>query len=330
MRVSVVVTLYNKAQYLKRCLQSICAQTFSGFELIVVDDGSTDAGEQIARTFGDARIRLIQQQNAGPGAARNRGLAEAQGEYVAFLDADDEWLPDYLSRAVIALDTHPTAASTTCQYREYPTAKDIQELWRTRAITEGLHRITEDTDPVFLMYAVAYMHPCTTLARASVLKQLSGFYDRDRCLYAEDAFLFLQVALHHHVHFSLEPLTLIYRDAAQLSGNLAACRPMEPFLAHPELVQASCPPDLRQLLQQFLAVRAFKTACVFGFWGNWREARRVRLQYWGAGSWKLPHSVTSLICATAVGSLLGAAWRRLRRVEHRSTLLRPFLYKAVR
>lgn len=310
MRVSVVVPLYNKAQYLKRCLQSICAQTFSEFELIVVDDGSTDAGGHIARTLGDARIRVIQQQNAGPGAARNRGLAEVQGEYVAFLDADDEWLPDYLSRAVLALDAHPTAASTTSQYREYPATKDIQELWRNRGITEGLHRVTEDTDPAFLMYAVAYMHPCTTLARVAALQELSGFYDKDRCLYAEDAFLFLQVALRHHVHFSLEPLTLIYRDAAQLSGNLAACRPMEPFLAHPELVQAGCPPALRRLLQQFLAARAFKTACVFGVWGNWREARRVRRQYWGAGSWKLPYSMASLICATAVGPLLGAVWRR--------------------
>jgi len=210
MRVSVVIPLYNKARYINRCLRSICAQTFSDFELIVVDDGSSDGGGQIARAFGDARIRVIQQQNAGPGAARNRGLAEAQGEYIAFLDADDEWMPGYLARAVTALDTHLTAASTTCQYREYPVTKDIQELWRNRGITEGLNRITEDMDPVFLLYAVAYMHSCTTLSRASVLKQLRGFYDKDRCLYAEDAFLFLQVALNHHVHFSLDPLTLIY------------------------------------------------------------------------------------------------------------------------
>ncbi len=312
MRVSVIVPLYNKAQFISRCLSSICAQTLSEFELIVVNDGSTDGSERIAEMFVDVRIRVIHQQNAGPGAARNRGLAEARGEYVAFLDADDVWLPEYLMRAVTLLDAHPTAASTTCQYREYPSTADIEELWHKRGIREGSCQISQDTDPGFLVYAVAYMHPCTTVIRAKVIRQLGGFYDRERCRYAEDAFLFLQVALNHPVHFTLEPLTLIYRDAAQLSKNLTGCRPIEPFLVHPELVQSSCPSELRSLLVKFLAARAFKTACVFGFWGNWREARRIRHQYHHEANWQIPYSMASLVCTTPIGSLVGSAWRRVR------------------
>ena len=96
MRVSVIIPLYNKEPYVRRALSSIRAQTFEDFEVIVVDDGSTDEGARAVESFDDARVRLVHQQNAGPGAARNRGIAEARGELLAFLDADDEWTPTYL------------------------------------------------------------------------------------------------------------------------------------------------------------------------------------------------------------------------------------------
>src|SRR5687767_12772807 len=98
--VSVIVPLYNKGPYVRRMLDSISAQTFSDFELIVVDDGSTDDGPVQVDRHPDRRIRMVRQANAGPGAARNRGISEASGELIAFLDADDEWLREYLACAV--------------------------------------------------------------------------------------------------------------------------------------------------------------------------------------------------------------------------------------
>jgi glycosyltransferase involved in cell wall biosynthesis len=91
MRVSVIVPLFNKAKYIERALRSITAQALSDFEVIVVDDGSTDGGARIAESHPDPRFRLIRQPNAGPGAARNHGAAEARAPYLAFLDADDAW-----------------------------------------------------------------------------------------------------------------------------------------------------------------------------------------------------------------------------------------------
>src|SRR5262249_7159571 len=88
LRVSIITPLYNKAPYIRRTLDSVAAQTFRDFELIVVDDGSTDGGERLVADYVDERVRLIRQPNAGPGAARNRGIAEARGELLAFLDAD--------------------------------------------------------------------------------------------------------------------------------------------------------------------------------------------------------------------------------------------------
>lgn len=98
--ISVVIPLYNKADTIERTLESVFAQTYKDYEIIIVDDGSTDGSAEIVERIADSRIRLIRQKNAGVSAARNRGVREAKGEYIAFLDADDEWMVDYLQSQI--------------------------------------------------------------------------------------------------------------------------------------------------------------------------------------------------------------------------------------
>ncbi len=106
--VSVVIPTYNRAHVLGRALKSVLAQTFDDFEVLVVDDGSTDDTEDLVTAFGDSRIRyLAQSENRGVGAARNRGLREARGEFVAFLDSDDEWHPKKLDRQIAVFRDRP-------------------------------------------------------------------------------------------------------------------------------------------------------------------------------------------------------------------------------
>jgi glycosyltransferase involved in cell wall biosynthesis len=95
---SVIIPLYNKAQYIASAVRSVIEQEFRDFELIVVDDGSTDESvSRLTSAAADPRFRLIRQANAGEGAARNRGMSESRGGLIAFLDADDEWMPTHLS-----------------------------------------------------------------------------------------------------------------------------------------------------------------------------------------------------------------------------------------
>lgn len=101
--VSVVIPLYNKEQTVVHTLGTVIAQTYNNFEVIIVDDGSTDNSVQVIRdNFDDKRIRIIHQENGGVSSARNRGIEESKGELIAFLDADDEWLEDYLETVVTA------------------------------------------------------------------------------------------------------------------------------------------------------------------------------------------------------------------------------------
>ncbi len=108
--VSVIMPLYNKAQYVVRAVESVLAQSYTNFELLVIDDGSTDDGPSKVEAVSDSRIRLIKQQNAGVSAARNRGINEAKGKWIAFLDADDFWMKDYLTQQIELLERNPDLA----------------------------------------------------------------------------------------------------------------------------------------------------------------------------------------------------------------------------
>ena len=98
-KISVILPVYNSQKFIKKAIESVLDQTFSDFELIIVNDGSTDSTLDIIRDFKDKRIRLLNQSNQGPGAARNNALEMADGDYVMFLDSDDWYSPDALETA---------------------------------------------------------------------------------------------------------------------------------------------------------------------------------------------------------------------------------------
>ena len=313
MRVSIIIPLYNKERWIRRALDSVANQSYTDFELLIVNDGSTDGGAQIVANYGDDRFRLITQPNAGPGAARNRGIAEAKGELLAFLDADDDWLPNYLEDSIRLLDSWgEEVASVSSGYFEHPTGLSREPMWRNRGITEGPFRLHHNTPPLAAVYRLAYISPWSTVVRTRVVRKWGGFYSRNRCLYAEDSYLWLKLLLNETMAFHLDPIVRFHVEASELSKNILGARPLEPFLLDPSEIEAVCPSHLRLLLSNILAIRAFKTACVLGYWGRWREARSMRNRFSVPGSWKLPYYIPGMICSTPIGATLGQVGRALK------------------
>jgi glycosyltransferase involved in cell wall biosynthesis len=196
-RVSIVLPIYNRAATLPRCVASVLAQTFSEFELIAVDDASTDNSTSIAEQFADPRIRLLRhEKNAGPSAARNTGIRAARGEFIALIDSDDEWLPDKLRQQIGLLDAR-AADVCVCEYfiidRETARRQRLPEnsSWR-----DDLHMRCE-------------LGNGTTLVLRRGVADAVGPLDETLRLY-EDWDWVLRIVEKHVLHIVHEPLARIH------------------------------------------------------------------------------------------------------------------------
>ena len=167
-RVSVVIPTFNRPVLIKRALWSVFEQTFDDFEVLLVDDGSTDETPEVLAAFRDVRLRTVGlEQNQGGARARNVGIERARGEWVAFLDSDDTWLPEKLERQLALADSDRTASVFYCScYRDDP--KRGRYIQTDQDIPNG--------DP--LEGLLRDRRPKTTsvfLVKRDVLRQLGGF-----------------------------------------------------------------------------------------------------------------------------------------------------------
>ena len=319
MDVSVVVPLYDKAPWVQRALASISRQTWGRFEVVVVDDGSTDGSDRLARAHAvnDRRFRVVRQQNAGPGAARNAGVAQARGDVLAFLDADDEWSPYFLEDAVRALQAWPTVSSVTLGHRVVPGDAKRQRLWKRRRLPFGIFRTTPDVEVMRLVHVLAYMSPCATVIRREAFERHGGFYAERRCTYGEDAWLFLRLLLSGPVGLLPEPRVTFHLDASGLSANHARARPVEPFLEEPGPLSLATPRELLPLLRRFLSIRASKTALMLAFWGRADEARSLLERYAAERHPLQPWALPAQLAASRWGQWFGALARAVPALRHR-------------
>lgn len=117
MKYSVVIPLYNKGHYIENTIASVLRQSFDDYEIVIVNDGSTDDSLATARKYASDKIRVIDQKNQGVAVARNTGIYNARGAYIAFLDADDEWHPDYLETIDTLTTAHPQSDMFVTAYQ---------------------------------------------------------------------------------------------------------------------------------------------------------------------------------------------------------------------
>ncbi len=172
--ISVIIPLFNKEREIARALRSVLKQSFADFEIVVVDDGSTDRSVEEVAQINDARIRIIRQANAGVAAARNRGVAEARYDWVAFLDGDDEWRGDFLNKMFELIRHYPQCAVHACSYDFCDNQGKITPAVLRRIKFAGEHGIMENYFEV-----ACHSHPplCSSavVIRKTALTTIGGF-----------------------------------------------------------------------------------------------------------------------------------------------------------
>jgi glycosyltransferase involved in cell wall biosynthesis len=183
-RVSVVIPTYNAAAFLAEAVASARAQTYAPVEVVVVDDASADGTADLAESLGARAVR--QEENRGPSAARNRGVAVATGDVVAFLDADDAWLPWHLELCVAALGAHPRAA-VACTEPIPWSAEPPSRPAAPRSEVPG--------DATLALLGESFVEQAGAVVRRTAVAEAGG-YDESR-RYAEDFDLWLRIAARH-------------------------------------------------------------------------------------------------------------------------------------
>lgn len=213
--VSVVIPAYNAAWCVRRAIDSVLAQDYRDYELIVVNDGSTDDTAAVLTGYGDA-IRVVHQANAGLSSARNAGIGAARGEFVAFLDADDWWLPNKLTRQVALMRQRPELGfSSTAARVEDPDGK-LVNIWAC-ARWQGsflAHLFGSNADVAGSGSAV--------IARRTLFDQTGGFDETLRSL--EDIDMWMRLAAVSDYACLEEPLAVILRRPDSMSRNLEVMR----------------------------------------------------------------------------------------------------------
>ena len=209
MKFSIIIPLYNKAPYIRKALETVCAQTYTDYEVIVVDDGSTDDSYAIAEAFfhssrlSSLAFRLITQENAGVSAARNNGVAASKGEYVAFLDADDWWEPTFLEKMAQLIEDYPEAGLYACNYIYYKPGKT--------------HVAVRNVETGYFNYPRAYYEggamPVTSISVViprKVFDEMGGFPLGVKL--GEDFLLWAKIAMQYKVAFLNEALAWYNND----------------------------------------------------------------------------------------------------------------------
>lgn len=245
---SVIMPLYNKAPYVERALKSVFAQSCTDWELIVVNDGSKDNSLEVIQSINktlDKPFTIINQQNAGVSTARNNGVAQAQGIYLCFLDADDWWESTFLEEMKILIDDYPEAGIWGCSY-------NIIKGGKTRLPRNGVEPGVRGYVNYFQCYARGGEMPLWTgsvVLKKTVFEAEKGFSPVLKL--GEDFHLWVRIAAHYSVVYENKPLAN-YNQDVDLQNRAIGLKFYKPeehmlFVDYGILMQQS---DFRQLYER--------------------------------------------------------------------------------
>ena len=216
--ISVVIPLYNKEKSVYKTLQSVCEQTYTDMEILVVDDGSTDNSASVAASYPDTRICIIHKDNGGVCSARNRGIQAAKGDYIALLDADDLWDKKYIEEQVRMIHDFPEAAMWGINYAETNHGEMIRRC--PTGLPDGFRGYVEN---YFQMKGRISDLFCSSsvVIRRDVFDKVGMFDERIR--FAEDSDMWFRIISTHKVAFYDRYMVYYQWDAE----NRAMTKPRE-------------------------------------------------------------------------------------------------------
>jgi len=213
-KVSVIIPTYNRANLLHRAIKSVLNQTWQDLEIIVVDDGSTDNTEEDVKRFGDQRIRYIRhKKNKGSAVARNYGIKIARGEYIAFQDSDDEWLPEKIEKQMEIFKTAPSKIGVV-----------YTGLWRIENNKKIYIPSSEISKKEGDIHNALFIKNFVTLPSAVVKKECFktvGLFD-ENLPRLQDWDLWIRISKHYQFKFIDEPLVISYYTPDSISADLRA------------------------------------------------------------------------------------------------------------
>jgi glycosyltransferase involved in cell wall biosynthesis len=210
--ISVVIPLYNKGESVAIAIESVLVQDGVEFEIVVVNDGSTDSSGEVAQKFADGRIRIVHQSNQGVSAARNKGVALARADLIAFLDADDYFLPGHLARIQDVAEKFPTAALICCSGFAY--LPDGSVYVRSAEKYEVDQIVNYFENPYF------FTHTSAMAVRKAEFLAVGGY--PEAMADNEDLVLSFKMALSHDVAFSPRPLSVYNYSPSRRRARLMA------------------------------------------------------------------------------------------------------------
>jgi glycosyltransferase involved in cell wall biosynthesis len=276
-KVSIIIPLFNKESYIKNTLNSILNQTEKKFEIIIVDDGSTDKSLEIVEKFTDNRIKLFKQNHGGVSVARNFGVSQAQCDFIAFLDADDEWDDTYLETMLDLKQEYPIAGIylTSFRYREDNKIKTNKK--RISYSVEKPILITNYFN--LILKGVIKMSPSCIALNKKIFLEEKGF--KIDASWGEDQDLWGRISLKHPIAYN--PKTLVTGDR---SGNWMKRQnerikktPQHPFIASGKnALQGKIPNDVRNDLKELIALYQLKSANLNIQVGKFQTAKEILLE----------------------------------------------------
>lgn len=303
--ISVVIPLYNKCPHIAKTIESILSQSVLPTEIIVVDDGSTDGSADVVKRYKEHNVQLISQENEGVSAARNRGIATSTSVWIAFLDADDLWLPNHIEALQTAIHSYPDVGLVSTQYE---ILQDGERVRPPQAYSGGIVCRVDDFYRRFVT-GHSLINSSTACAKREAILSIGGFPVNVQI--GEDIIVWIKLFEQFGMAHIAEVSSVWFRDAVNRSTSITSVMPeslvfLGEMLKRRSGIQSGCYRSMALMFDSMACV----TAAGRKLQGDIATVDRIRRACWHYGRGFAWMAIAILAVVPIPVLLLVRRWRR--------------------